>query len=169
MNPFLYLQRNAGRNPRGVFSRSASQTVTNAEAVVSAGKLAFELRRLGVKPGQIVALDLPDQLRLLSAEAIYHEAAISTVVPPGHVVEGGMRIDWMFTSRTSLPQPGAQTVQVDAKFLAQVDQNPFGNKPRDEPIEVLRIAFSSGTTGKPKAIALGREMEAAMDASDNFG
>lgn len=167
-NPFLYLQRNADENPHGVFSRSADQTVTNAEAVVSVKKLAFELRRLGVKAGQVVALDLPDQLSILFTEAVYHEAAVSTVIPDGYVSGDAVTVDWLFTNRRAQTQPGAQQVVVDAKFLQLVDQNPYGISPSDAPIEILRIVFSSGTTGKPKAIALGGAMEQSLDAALRF-
>lgn len=164
-NPFLYLQSNADENPNGVFSRSADQTVTNAEAVVQVKKIAFELRRLGVKAGQVVGLDLPDQLSILFTEAVYHEAAIGTVIPDGYVADGAFRVDWVFTNRASTPQPGAQVVTVDAAFLRLIEQNPYGIRPSDEPIDTLRIVFSSGTTGTPKAIAIGRSMEQAMDAA----
>lgn len=164
-NPFLYLQHNADENPRGVFSQSADQTMTNAEAVVSVKKLAYEMRRLGVRAGDIVALDLPDQLSILFTEAVFHEAAISTVIPDGHVVGDAFRVDWVFSNRTPTPQGDARIVTVDARFLQQVEQNPYGISPSDEPIQTLRIVFSSGTTGRPNAIALGREMEQVMDAA----
>ena len=164
-NPFVYLQHNADSNPNGVFSRSADQMVTNTEAVVSVKKIAYELRRLGVKPGDVVALDLPDQLSILFTEAVYHEAAISTVLPAGYVAEGVLQVDWIFTNRTPTPQRGATIVTVDARFLQQVDQNPYGISPSEAPVEILRIAFSSGTTGTPNAIVLGRAMERVMDAA----
>lgn len=164
-NPFLYLQRNADENPRGVFSRSADQTVTNADALVSVKRIAYEMRRLGVTAGQVVALDLPDQLSILFTEAVYHEAAVSTVIPDGYVADGAFRVDWVFTNRASTPQPGARVVAVDGAFLRLVEQNPYGIRPSEEPIDILRIVFSSGTTGTPKAIAIGRTMEQAMDAA----
>lgn len=164
-NPFLYLQKNADENPRGIFSQSSAQTMTNAEAVVSAKKIAYEMRRLGVKAGQIVALDLPDQLSILFTEAVYHEGAISTVIPDGVVVGDRFTVDWVFTKGTPTVQPGATVVTVDARFLQQVEENPYGISPSDEPIETLRIVFSSGTTGIPNAIALGREMEMLLDAA----
>ncbi|MDQ2669587.1 MAG: hypothetical protein M3Y31_03070, partial [Gemmatimonadota bacterium] len=70
-NPFLYLQRNADEHPDGVFMRTADSVVTNAEAVVETKKLAYELRRLGVQAGDLVALQLPDRLSVLFTEAIY--------------------------------------------------------------------------------------------------
>ena len=164
-NPFLHLQANADSNPNGVFSQSPDQRVTNAEAVVSAKKLAYELRRLGVRAGDVVALDLPDQLSILFAEAVYHEAAISTSLPDGYSAEGVFAVDWLFSASATRTHARAQTVVVDTRFLQHVEQNPYGITPSTEPIETLRIVFSSGTTGTPKAIALGREMEVLLDAA----
>ncbi|NYF09486.1 acyl-coenzyme A synthetase/AMP-(fatty) acid ligase [Leifsonia sp. AK011] len=164
-NPFLYLQKNADENPRGVFLYTPTQTITNADAVVHAKKIAYELRRLGVKPGDIVALDLPDQLSIMFTEAVYHEGGISTVIPDDATIDPRVPVTWLFTNRGTTPPSTAQAVQVDARFLQQVDENPYGIRPSEEPIETLRIVFSSGTTGTPKAIALGRRMEMLMDAA----
>lgn len=165
-NPFTYLERNAEADPRGVFMYSPDQTLSNGDAVVAVKRLAYELRRLGVRAGHVVALDLPDPLSVIFTEAVYHEAAISTVVPRGHRVGDAFRIDWIFSAgATPTPQGDARIVTVDQRFLQRVEENPYGIRPSDEPIETLRIVFSSGTTGTPKAIALGRSMERAMDAA----
>lgn len=164
-NPFLYLQKNADDNPRGVFLHTPTLTITNADAIVQIKKIAFELRRIGVKPGEIVALDLPDQLSILFTEAVYHEGGVSTVIPDGAAVDPRVPVAWLFTNRGTTPPSTAQSVQVDARFLRQIEENPYGISPSGEPIETLRIVFSSGTTGTPKAIALGRRMEALMDAA----
>ncbi|MCU1513853.1 MAG: hypothetical protein JWO10_943, partial [Microbacteriaceae bacterium] len=163
VNPFLHLQKNADDNPRGVFSQSAEQVMTNAEAVVYVKQLAFEMRRLGVKAGDIVALDLPDQLSILFTEAVYHEAGISTVLPDGYVADGVFQVDWLFTRGTPAVQRGAEVISVDERFLRQVQENPYGISPSEAPIDTLRIVFSSGTTGSANAMALGREMEQLMD------
>jgi long-chain acyl-CoA synthetase len=164
-NPFLYLQANADSNPGGVFAQSADQILTNAEAVVYAKKIAYEIRRLGVKAGDVVALDLPDMLSILFTEAVYHEGCVSTVLPDGFVADGAFRIKWIFSRKTPTPQERAHVVIVDSRFLQQVDQNPYGISPSEAPVDILRIVLSSGTSGTPKAIAMGREMEVAMDAA----
>jgi acyl-coenzyme A synthetase/AMP-(fatty) acid ligase len=165
VNPFLYLKRNADDDPAGIFARTADQTVTNGEALVLVTKIAFELRRLGVQAGEVVALDLPDPLSILFTEAVYHEAAISTVLPGDYLPIDGLAIRWMFTNRSPEPPPGAELVHVDSRFLQEIEQNPYGIKPREDPIETLRIVFSSGTTGNPKAIAMGAAMARMMDSA----
>ncbi|MCU1514236.1 MAG: hypothetical protein JWO10_1326 [Microbacteriaceae bacterium] len=151
-NPFQYLQRNAEQNPNGVFVRSVDQVITNGEALVRVKKIALEMRRLGVKPGHIVALELPDMLAMLFTFAILHEAAISTVLPDGYVADGIFQVDWIFSRKTPSPQRGATVVPVDQKFLQHVEENPYGISQREEPVGVVRILFSSGTTGAPNAI-----------------
>jgi acyl-coenzyme A synthetase/AMP-(fatty) acid ligase len=164
-NPFLYLQRSAETNPNGVFSRSLVQTMTNADAVVEVKRIAFELRRLGVQAGDIVALDLPEQLSILFSQAVYHEAAVSTVLPEGYVVGDDVPVRWLFTNRPHAVHDGVTTIEVDGRFLRGIAENPTGIRPSTEPTEFLRIVFSSGTTGRPKAIGLGRDMEDAMEAA----
>ena len=157
------MQANAERDPHGVFSQSADQKVTYTEAFVMAKKIAFEMRRLGVKAGHVVALDMPDQLCLLFTEAVFHEAAMSTVLPKGYQSEGSFKIDWIFSSGNATPQREAKIVKVDARFLQRVDQNPYGIRPSEEPIDILRIAFSSGTTGNARAISFSRKALVPFD------
>ncbi|MDH6182573.1 long-chain acyl-CoA synthetase [Microbacteriaceae bacterium SG_E_30_P1] len=164
-NPFLYLQRHADENPHGVFIHTPTQTITNADAVVNVKKIAYELRRLGVAPGDIVALDLPDQLSIMFTEAVYHEGGISTVIPDGATVDPRVGVRWLFTNRGTAAPNDATAVLVDAPFLQRIEQNPYGIRASEHTIDTLRIVFSSGTTGTPKAIALGRRMEMLMDAA----
>lgn len=160
-NPFHHLRRNAETNPRGVFSQSAEQVTTNADALVAATQIAFELRRLGVRAGDIVSLDLPDQLGLLFVEAVYHEGAISTMLPAGYPDADALPVAWTFTTRPDGPRSGT-VVEVDAAFVRRIEENPYGIRPSDAPLDVLRIMFSSGTTGTPKAIAVGTAFHDAM-------
>lgn len=164
VNPFLHLQRNAEENPSGVFLKSADQTVTNESALVSTKKLAYELRRLGVTPGAVIALDLPEQLSIMFTMAVFHEAATSTILPAGYVADGVFAIDWVFSSGTPTPQQGARVITVDSKFLQDVDQNPYGISPREGAADVVRIVFSSGTTGTPNAVPFGIVPNAAAAA-----
>jgi len=157
-NPFHYLQRNAEANPFGILFETIDQKVRYADALVSVKKLAFEFRQLGMKPGDLVALDLPETLSMIFTEAVFHEAAVSTVLPRGYESDGAFPIEWIFSSATKAPeaQGGARVVSVDGQFLQRVEQNPFGISPRDYESEqsTARLVFSSGTTGQPNAIEI---------------
>lgn len=154
LNPFLYLERNAAAAPDGVFIESVDQTILNAEAVTYVKKIAFELRRLGVKPGDLVAIDLPESLSILFTEAVFHEAAASTVLPAGFAPSGDFPVQWIFSSAVHPGMGTARVVHVDAAFLRGIEDNPFGISPRSYSSiqDVVRVVFSSGTTGMPKAL-----------------
>jgi len=163
VNPFLYLQHNADADPSGIFSRSVDQTMTNAEALVSVKKLAFELRHRGVKPGDVIALELPDQLAILFTEAAYHEGAITTILPAGYTPDGSFPLDWTFSRRPAEPGAGDRFVSVNARFLQHVDENPYGISPTEDSPDTVRIVFSSGTTGTPNVIPLSRRAMQSFD------
>lgn len=155
-NPFMYLQLLAATKPKGLWAKTTRETLTNEEAVTSAKKIAYELRRMGLRPGQIVALDMPDRLGIVFSLAVLHEAAVSTIIPKGWVPNDELAIDWLLTTRSgSESLAGATVVHVDQAFLQRVEENPYGIQPVDEPLEMIRIVFSSGTTGSPKAIPVG--------------
>jgi len=163
LNPFLYLQSNADANPHGVFSRSVDETMTNAEAVVWVKKLAFEFRRLGMRAGDVVALELPDQLAILFTEAAYHEGAITTILPAGYAADGSVPVDWTFSRRPVQPADGERVIPVTPRFLQRVEENPYGISPTDNSPDTVRIVFSSGTTGTPNAIPLSRRAMQSFD------
>jgi long-chain acyl-CoA synthetase len=155
-NPFSYLELLASAKPKGIWAKTPDATVTNAEAVEKAKKIAYELRRLGVQRGDIVALRMADRLGIVFSLAVLHEAAVSTIVPDGWVPGGDLTVRWLLTTRDDVVgPPGATVVHVDQEFLQRIEENPYGIKPVDGPIEMIRIVFSSGTTGSPKAIAVG--------------
>jgi long-chain acyl-CoA synthetase len=158
MNPFLYLERNAEADPDGVFFETIDQRMTNSSALVAARGIACEMRELGVMPGDLVVLDLPETLSMLFTEAAFHEAAASAVLPRGYASDGAFAIQWIFSSASTPPAPqgGATVVTVDDEFIRRVQQNPVGIRPRDYASEnsVARLVFSSGTTGQPNAIAI---------------
>lgn len=173
-NPFSYLKRNAEADPSGVFVETATQKILNADALVLAQKIAYELRRLGVQAGDLVALDLPEALSMLFTEAVFHEAAVSTLLPAGYVSDGAFPIDWIFSSAAPAPasQGGARVVTVDGSFLRQVEQNPHGISLREyESVRsTVRLVFSSGTTGQPNGVPFSLELLdfVAADALTTF-
>lgn len=166
VNPFSYLQHKADIEPQGTFLETNTQIFNNKSAAAAAKQIAYELRRLGVEAGQVVALELPEALTILFTEALFHEAAVSSVLPRGFAETTRLKsddgqtavlpIDWIFSTQQEPAGSAARFVAVDSRFLARVELNPTGIAARaySSPDAVLRLIFSSGTTGRPKPIAL---------------
>jgi acyl-coenzyme A synthetase/AMP-(fatty) acid ligase len=167
INPFSYLSRNAEVDPTGVFVESTEEKLLNFEAATYVRKIAFEFRRLGVKPGDLLAFDLPEMLQLLFTEAAFHEGAATTVLPSTFVDSGAFDIQWMFSVSAREVGTNTRLVIVDSRFLELIEQNPFGTIPREFASEasLLRVVFSSGTTGRPNPIALTVGMLTAHSAN----
>lgn len=118
-------------------------------------------RRVGIKPGDTVALDLPANLHLLFAQALFHEAAIGCQLPSGPAQSKSFKSDWLFSDTLSDSPWAMKVITVDSAFLKEVHGNSDDFiMPRrySGPESVCRIIFSSGTTGQPKPIALTLEM-----------
>jgi long-chain acyl-CoA synthetase len=171
-NPFVCLERNAQTNPSGVFVETVDNRILNSEALVHVKKLAFELRYLGVKPGDLIALELPDSIGVLFVMAAYHEACATAVLPRGFVPNAAYTVDWMFTTTAEHSANATRTVSVDAQFIQRVDQNPYGISARAYPSDdsIFRLSFSSGTTGTPKAMtsSLGRMASNSVNALETW-
>ena len=160
VNPCDFLQRNALTNPDGIFLESAGTKLLNSEALTYVEKIAFELRRVGLSPGALVALDLPSELTLLFTEALFHEALVGCVLPSRFGQHSEFQVDWVIGSDPEKQGSGHNFLLVDGKFLRQIEDNPVGTAPRTfpSPQTICRLVFTSGTTGKPKAVALSYEM-----------
>jgi long-chain acyl-CoA synthetase len=174
LQPFAYLQRNAELNPVGVFCQSADNAIRNAAALLHAKKIAYEFRHLGITPGTVIALDLPEALGLIFSLAIFHEACIGCILPPGFAQNQTLPIDVVFTSTPgndgATQPPNTRVIVVDLALLQRIEENPAGisTRPYSSAQSMTRLIFSSGTTGKPKPIALTYEMlEFRSTAAEN--
>ncbi|MEO0023733.1 MAG: hypothetical protein RL196_174 [Actinomycetota bacterium] len=139
---------------------TTTQKMTYQQAFDNVKKIAAFMRDLGVMPGQSVALQLPATLHLLFLEAVFHEAAISFMLPSSRAALANMKPDWLFTSHADSPAGAEQKILIDSPTLQKIAAQTLVNSPKEYASihSICRLVFSSGTTGTPKPVAFSVQM-----------
>ncbi len=152
--PFSALDRVATANPNGLFYADSAQSLTFAEARGLAVQFAGQLRLMGVNRGDTIAIDLPTGMQVLFAFAALHLAATSATVTATNSPDD-VTWDWWLTSDGGRPGPARNVLTVNNEFLIRAAGLGTTLEPTEySATDTCRIALTSGTTGKPKAIAL---------------
>ena len=159
--PFGFLQHWAAQQPEASAIRSADTVMTWAELLDTALRFAALLRAAGVKPGEIVALSLPPVLEAVFVQAVFHEAAVSCTFPAGYEQKDAAELvfDWLVSGEPRPAVPAERTLLADSAWLQRAAAvAPAGLTPvacpelYPSPDSLVRLVFSSGTTGQPKAV-----------------
>jgi long-chain acyl-CoA synthetase len=155
--PWDHLARWATVTPDAPLLLLPDARMTFAEVRRDATAIAAALRHAGLRPGDVVTLDLPVGLEVVFLAALLHEASVSA-----RPLGSGPRADWAISSSAPAASaaPGQRTLRVDGAFLGSLPAPPPGFAPRafPGPDALCRIAHSSGTTGTSKAVPLSGEM-----------
>lgn len=128
------------------------------------------LRSIGIAPGSLVVLDIRNPIH--HTAMIYALALLgirSASVGSTQVTRSGPRPDLFLTDRDDVPDPGLPARKVDPRWFAfdqaaPVDFSALAALPGfPNPDDVVRYVYSSGTTGRPKCVALtNRSLEARI-------
>jgi acyl-coenzyme A synthetase/AMP-(fatty) acid ligase len=153
--PWAYLAEAAADSPNAPAFITSDQVATYAQFADVAAKFATVLRQRGVRPGDVIALNLPGQLNTLMTWAVFHEAAIVCAYQPFLLEQDSISIRFVVSVRPITGVPADRLVLVDDDFLGKAG----ATNDVDEPISfgsdeaICRFTFTSGTTGRPKIIA----------------
>jgi acyl-coenzyme A synthetase/AMP-(fatty) acid ligase len=160
LQPFRYLQHWSALTPEAPFFRDGKNEISFAEALNSAQRLSSELQRLGLREGDVIALDMSVALQVIFIAAAAQLRLVTCSHLEYNATTSGFRADWLFSSNRSTSASARQVVVVDGAFLRGVQSA--------HPLDVItdysslestyRIAFSSGSTGLPKAVPLTLDM-----------
>jgi acyl-coenzyme A synthetase/AMP-(fatty) acid ligase len=139
--------------------------VSYARLVVQMGTIARRAMSLGVKRGDVVALNIEEPLLHAVIILGLTQAGIITVSVAGHKPPAGLKIDAVISSRPYPFAPEAKHLILDFSWMtssgAPIETQPSGSLASDK---TCRIVLTSGTTGDPKAIALTHHMVMARNA-----
>jgi acyl-coenzyme A synthetase/AMP-(fatty) acid ligase len=160
LQPFRYLQHWASVTPDAPFFRDGKHEITFAHALDSAQRLSSELQRLSVREGEVIALDVSVALQVIFVAAAAQLRLVTCSHLEYNATTSGFRADWLFSSNRSTSESARQVVVVDGAFLRDVQNaHPLDVVSDYSSLEsTYRIAFSSGSTGLPKAVPLTLDM-----------
>jgi amino acid adenylation domain-containing protein len=157
------VQRNAAAMPESVAVRSGSVRLTYRELDVRANRLARYLNRLGVRPGNVVAVYLRRSadfvvtaLAVLKAGGAYLPIDIETPVDRVRTMLAGAKTSVIVTA-AAVPGLVSSALHVVALDDCAEDIGRCSSEALDTPIKPEQLAYviyTSGSTGTPKAVAV---------------
>lgn len=155
LGPFDLFARASTGNPGAVAVDDGGTSVLYSQALQSSRRLAWHLRERGVRRGDIVGIDLPPALHAIFALAVLHEAAASVALRPVPA-QPAHRLDWVISARAESRVDAHRHILVDSVLLETLNSPApgFAPVPFASPDDLCRMAYSSGTTGTPKAVPL---------------
>ncbi|MEO7722480.1 MAG: AMP-binding protein [Pseudolysinimonas sp.] len=153
-DPIAGLLEWLSRDPDADALIGADASLTVAEFWDSAVRFAQLLREEGIGQGVAVAVAVPPVLQPVFALAIWILGAIGAVAPAAAGDELAPVLNRLVTGSARPGFPAERQTIVDAGWLARAGALPAAEfipaaRARDE---IVRLVFSSGTTGAPKAI-----------------
>jgi len=158
--PSDYLTHWAKSTPATNWIETGDQAVSFAAAERLTGQLLSYLRTLGFQRGDVVALDVPPTLHAVLTVALFRLGAISCFYPR-LVVQGSFSCDWLISAYVTESPIASHTLYLASHNISHIDAlEPSEPSAPCRPDEPFRLIFSSGTTGKPKAVAVSADLMA---------
>ncbi len=154
VQPWHYLDRAAKLYPNRAGIADLQRTVSYEALRVYAKQMAAMFRHRGVRPGDLVALDLPVLTQTVATFAIFHEAAVYLPYIPAAVNAPNFDVAWVVTTKVVEGFPVEKQIVLSDDWIRLMSRESVTSEPipYESKDSVIRIAFSSGTTGTPKGM-----------------
>ena len=153
-DPIAGLRERAAVDPDGDALIGADARLTAAEFWDSALRFARLLHDAGIAPRTVVGVSVPSLLQPVFAVALWMLGAIGSVAPQSSGDDLARVLDRLVTAAPRAGFPIEQQLVVDAAWLSRAGaMDPWSDQPVERDTDaIVRLVFSSGTTGAPKAI-----------------
>ncbi len=154
VQPADYLTIYAEKNPDSIFIDSYDSTITFAAAQNFVIKLSNYFLNIGVRRGNVIAINLPAPLHILFMLASWRVNAISAAYSQPISHQNIWNPEWIFSTNLYSKESAVNVILVDESLIASIEQITPNDMcgPYESEHEPLRVLFSSGTTGGPKGI-----------------
>lgn len=171
-HPFDYLQDWATKTPEATAISTVKNDTSFRSLHDSAVRFAHTFRELGIKPGDVVGIRTNAHVEQVVTQALFHEAAVSCILPAAYSADLDYPVDWIVTQKIVPDFPQEKQIILSQYFLNRAARQSAEPDPLPYPAEdaLMRIVFSSGTTGRPKAvpITLDRISKRAFDLREQW-
>ena len=154
--PYDYLTSRAKSDPEGFLYIGPDRKVSNSSALEFTQQLATYFQNIGVRRGDVVALNLPASLHILFMLASWHENCISSVFGEAIANQKVLKPDWLFSSQKYPESAATNVVLVDESVINKIESLTPSRAclPYESEEDICRVLFSSGTTGTPKGVPI---------------
>lgn len=155
ISPLADLERHAAERPDSIALSSQARTFTFSELLLAVDATAIRLRKEGVAPRNLVALDLTPALEWVFDLALMRLATVSVSVR-GVASTGPLRPDVVIAGPGYSGVPAPLTLAVDDLWIAGALSRASGPPPAvkyPRTDSIFRLMLTSGTTGMPRAAA----------------
>ncbi len=143
----------AETQPNEVSVESPSFQLSFGSLAASVKRFASKFEQLGVRKGHIVAVSTRPEFETISALALLQLGAISLTGSPAILRSYRQEIDYLVCGELEIGFKPDRQIIVDQDFisgLAAIPQRTAVEQLADS--DVVRLVFSSGTTGVPKGV-----------------
>lgn len=153
MNPISSFFRHASNNPGAAAVASPNLEISNANFVESIRYFAASFSKKGIAKGSIVGVSAKPEIECVVTLALMQLGAISLTATEAVLREYRSKIDRLVTDTTGINFPEGRKILVDQTFMSELGMlRPMEAIADIDEEDLVRIVFSSGTTGTPKGV-----------------
>lgn len=154
IQPFDLVRAGAEKNPTRLAILSPTTKISYGQLASLGARLGQMMRRRGVVPGDIIGVGLKSVWRCVASVAIGHEAAVSVPLSKALLEDNYIGMTWVIVDHQIEGFPVDQQIIINREMMSRLSSVRVTAAPRayQSPDDLYRIAMSSGTTGRPKAI-----------------